>query len=97
MRVSAEERRSLEGVYRWRSSESYCGPVPVITMKQSVEISTCPHYGGALVTRNVAALQAPMAARFGYDEECISTAGACGGAGVMRTVSVLRVPVAMRV
>ena len=41
MRVSAEERRSLEGVYRWRSSERYCGPVPVITLKQSVDILYC--------------------------------------------------------
>ena len=38
MSVSAEERRSLEGVYRWRISESYCGTVPVTTLKQSVEI-----------------------------------------------------------
>ena len=43
MRVSAEERRSLEGVYRWRSSERYCGPVPVTTLKQSVEILYCIH------------------------------------------------------
>ena len=35
--VSVEEQRSLEGVYR-RSSERYCGPVPVITLEQSVEI-----------------------------------------------------------
>ena len=41
MCVSAEERRSLEGVYKWRSSERYCGPVPVNTLKQSVEILYC--------------------------------------------------------
>ena len=41
MRVSAEERRSREGLYRWRSSEGYCGPVPVITLKQSVETLYC--------------------------------------------------------
>ena len=34
MRVSAEELRSLEGWYRWRS-ERYFGPVPVIKLKQS--------------------------------------------------------------
>ena len=38
MCMSAEERRSLDGVYRWRSSERYCGAVPVVTLKQSVEI-----------------------------------------------------------
>ena len=43
MRVSAEELRSLEGVYKWRSSERYCGPVPVITLKQTVEILYCIH------------------------------------------------------
>ena len=41
MRMSAEERRSLEEVYRCRRSERYCGPVPVITLKQGVQISYC--------------------------------------------------------
>ena len=41
MHVSAEEQRSLEGVYRWRSSERYCGPVPVIILKHSMEILYC--------------------------------------------------------
>ena len=50
MPVSAEERRSLERVYRWRSSERYCGPVPVITLKQSVEILHCIR---ALLAANV--------------------------------------------
>ena len=44
MRVSAEERRSPEGVYRWRSTERRCGPVPVIALKQSVEILHCILY-----------------------------------------------------
>ena len=50
MRVSADEQRFLEGVYRWRSSERYCGPVPVITLKQSVEILHCIR---ALLAANV--------------------------------------------
>ena len=37
MRVSVEKRRSLEGMYTQRSSERYCGPVPVSALKQSVE------------------------------------------------------------
>ena len=41
MRVSAEERRSLEVVYGWKSSERYCGSVPVITVKQSVGNLDC--------------------------------------------------------
>ena len=41
MRVSTEEPRSLEGVYWWRSSERYCDPVPVITLKQNVEVLYC--------------------------------------------------------
>ena len=43
MCVSAEEQRSLEGVYRCRSSERYCGPVPVSTWKQSMDILYCIH------------------------------------------------------
>ena len=52
MRVSADERRSLEGVHRWRRSERYCGPVPGITLKQSVGIL---HYILALLAANVTA------------------------------------------
>ena len=43
VRASAEERRSPEGVYGWRSWERYCCPVPVITLQQSVEILYCIH------------------------------------------------------
>ena len=38
MLVSVEEQRSLEGMYRLRSSERYCCPVPVITLKQNMGI-----------------------------------------------------------
>ena len=31
-RASAEERSSLEGVYKWISSELYCGPEPGIAL-----------------------------------------------------------------
>ena len=41
MRVSAEEWWSLEGVYRWRSSERYY--VPVKALKQNMEILHCIH------------------------------------------------------
>ena len=41
MFVPAEGRKFLEGVYRWKTSEKYCGPVPVNTLKQSVEILYC--------------------------------------------------------
>lgn len=36
MHVFADERRSLEGVYKWRRTK-YCTPVPMITLKQNME------------------------------------------------------------